>query len=70
MPRDGSVVPSDIPDANLSPASERCARCGRYSVERLIGETWRCSADRAARRRSRPVRRVEAQGLHDRCQAY
>jgi hypothetical protein len=36
MPRDGSLILSDIREPTLTIACERCGRHGRYDVQRLI----------------------------------
>ena len=36
MPRDGSLVLSDLREPTLTVACERCGRYGRYNVKRLI----------------------------------
>jgi hypothetical protein len=36
MPRDGSLILSDIREPTLTIACERCGRHGRYNVRRLI----------------------------------
>ena len=36
MPRDGSLVLSDIREPTLAVGCERCGRYGRYNVKRLI----------------------------------
>jgi hypothetical protein len=36
MPRDGSLILSDIREPTLAIACERCGRHGRYNVARLI----------------------------------
>jgi hypothetical protein len=35
MPRDGSLILSDIREPTLTISCERCGRHGRYNVERL-----------------------------------
>jgi hypothetical protein len=36
MPRDGSLILSDLREPTLTVACERCGRYGRYNVKRLI----------------------------------
>jgi hypothetical protein len=36
MPRDGSLVLSDVREPTLAIVCERCGRHGRYNVERLM----------------------------------
>jgi hypothetical protein len=36
MPRGGAVILSDVRASTLSIVCERCDRCGRYGVKRLI----------------------------------
>jgi hypothetical protein len=36
MPRDGSLILSDIREPTLAIGCERCGRHGRYNVQRLI----------------------------------
>jgi hypothetical protein len=38
MPRDGSLILSDVRDPTLTIVCEPCGRRGRYNVERLIAE--------------------------------
>jgi hypothetical protein len=36
MPRDGSLILSDVREPTLAIVCEQCGKCGRYSVARLI----------------------------------
>jgi hypothetical protein len=38
MPRDGSMILSDLRGATLSIACEPCGRRGRYNVDKLMAE--------------------------------
>jgi hypothetical protein len=39
MPRDGSLILSDVREPTLTIVCERCGRYGRYRVDKLVAST-------------------------------
>jgi hypothetical protein len=69
MPRDGSLILSDICEPTLKMICERCGRYGRYSVARLI------AAHGADAKLTDPLvtlancENARSVSVHDRCKA-
>jgi hypothetical protein len=69
MPRDGAVTLADVRALTLEIACERCGRCGRYEVKRLIAVH---GADAKLPDLLAPLANCEkarSVSIHDRCQA-
>ncbi len=69
MPRDGSLLLSDLAADRLGVACERCGRRGSYSVARLMRERGDVRLTDFLDELTAGCPRQKAFGLHDRCGA-
>jgi hypothetical protein len=68
MPRDGALTLSDLREPFLTIACDRCARRGRYAVERLVAEHGDAKlTDLLVTLANCP--KANAPGIYDRCKA-
>ena len=68
MPRDGSMILSDVRGPTIGIVCEPCERRGRYTVERLMAEHGDAKlTDLLATLADCP--KARSAGIHDRCKA-
>jgi hypothetical protein len=68
MPRDNSLILSDVRDAMLTIVCEPCGRRGRYAVARLLEEHGDAKLIDLLRMLA-DCPKTRSAGIHDRCKA-
>ena len=68
MPRDGSIVLSDVRSPTLSIVCEPCGRHGRYNVAKLMAEHGNAKLTDLLTKLAN-CRKARSHSIHDRCEA-